>query len=397
MAIRNFIKIAACFLAAFSVISCSQTSKEEVLNSNLETIVKNYEAVGLAVAAVKDGKIIYSNTFGYKDLDAKTPLQESDIFRIASISKSFTALGIMQMVEQGKIDLEGDVSKYVGFDVKNPNFPDKVITMRMLLSHTSSINDSEGYYCPNAVKLINPDSNKTYAKAFNNYEPGTSYEYCNLGYNTLGTILERVSGERFDKYIVNHILKPIDVYAGYEVGSLDANKFVQLYAYQENDGTYQHSPEAYMPRTKEIENYIFGVSTPVFSPTGGLKISAKDLAKVMLVHMNYGSTIATEDKEAVKIIDKHSAEIMQSKIAYPTDEGDSYGFAIRTSDQLIDGKTMIGHTGGAYGVITTMFWDKEREFGIVTMTNGCKPGRVKNFPAFNREVNNEIYNTLIKK
>ncbi len=396
MTIKNFIKVTACCLVAFGVISCTQTSKEEILNSNLESIIKNYEAIGLAVAAVKDGKIIYSNTFGYKDLDAKTPLQESDIFRIASISKSFTALGIMQMVEQGKIDLEGDVSKYVGFDVKNPNFPDKVITMRMLLSHTSSINDSEGYYCPNAVKLINPDSNKTYANAFNNYEPGSKYEYCNLGYNTLGTILERVSGERFDKYIVNNILNPIGVYGGYEVGSLDSDKFVQLYAYQE-DGTFQHSPEAYMLRTKEIENYIFGVSTPLFSPTGGLKISAKDLAKVMLMHMNYGSTVANRGEESVKIIDKHSAEVMQSKIAYPTDEGDSYGFAIRTSDQLIDGKTMIGHTGGAYGVITTMFWDKDREFGIITMTNGCRLARTNNFPAFNREINNEIYNTLIKE
>ena len=87
------------------------------------------KAVGLAVVAVKDGQIIYNKSLGYKDLDAKTPLGDSDIFRIASISKSFTATAIMQMVEQGKINLNDPVSKYIGFPVVNPNFPEDTITV----------------------------------------------------------------------------------------------------------------------------------------------------------------------------------------------------------------------------------------------------------------------------
>ncbi len=200
---------------------------------------------------IKDGKIIYHKSLGYKDLENSIPLADGDLFRIASISKSFTATAIMQLVEKGKIELEGDVSDYIGFKVRNPNFPDTKITIKMLLSHSSSLNDSEGYF---NLNVINPDSSKSWTKAYNYYKPGTKYEYCNLGFNTLGTILERVSGERFDKYIVNHILKPLKLYGGYEVGSLDSTKFVRIYSYNQ-DGSYKWSKEAYAPRTNEIKNY----------------------------------------------------------------------------------------------------------------------------------------------
>ena len=190
---KKFLLIA---LAAVTVFAC--TNKEEEFNKEIQTIIEQNNTVGLAVVAVNNGEVVYSNTYGYKNLETKEPLKENDIFRIASISKSFTATAIMQLVEQGKLSLDQDVSELVGFSVRNPKYPEKVITLKMLLSHTSSMNDSNGYFTINA---INPDSSATWQTAWNSYEPGTDYEYCNLGYNTLGTILERVSGERFDKYI----------------------------------------------------------------------------------------------------------------------------------------------------------------------------------------------------
>ncbi|MEG0891632.1 MAG: serine hydrolase domain-containing protein [Bacteroidales bacterium] len=385
-----FFKNLAITISAASLFSCAQLTKEEQLNNELKSIMEKNEAIGLAVAAVKDGKIIYTNSFGYKDKENKIELKNEDIFRIASISKSFTATAIMQMVEQGKIDLEGDVSQYIGFPVRNPAYPQIPITIRMLLSHSSSLNDSEGYF---KINVINPDSSATFAKAYNSYEPGTKYDYCNLGYNTLGTILERISGERFDQYIVNHILKPIGVYGGYNVEELDSTKFVKIYEYQPN-GTFLYAPEAYAKKTKEIATYKMGFSTPIFSPTGGLKISAQDLAKVMIMHMNLGKIKNPNTPDSIQIIDKHSAELMQTKIISPTNEGDAYGFAIRISDQLIDGKTMIGHTGGAYGVFTAMFWDKDKKIGFVTMTNGCKENREKHFISLSRQATNAMYTYL---
>lgn len=361
--------------AAATLFAC--TSKEQQFNQEVAAIMERNNNVGLALVAVNDGQVVLNERYGVKNLETGEPIAKDDIFRIASISKSFTATAIMQLVEQGKLNLQQDVSELVGFQVRNPKFPEKVITVEMLLSHTSSMNDANGYFTINA---INPDSSATWQTAWNAYEPGTGYEYCNLGFNTLGTILERISGERFDKYIVNHILNPIGVYGGYEVLSLDSTKFVNLYSWDSEKGEYSHSPAAYATREEEIKNYVFGHSTAVFSPTGGLKISPQDLAKVMQMHMNLGTT-----PEGTQIISKESAEAMQSIVAPKTDEGDAYGYAIRTSNQLLDGHTMIGHTGSAYGVYTSMFWDKDRKFGFIVMTNGCNRREDNNFMAIHRE------------
>ena len=118
----------------------------------------------------------------------------------------------MQLVDKRKLRLDDDVSKLAGCTIRNPKFPDKIITLRMLLSHTSSINDSQGYF---DMIAINPDKNPDWAKCYNNYEPGTNYQYCNYNYNIAGTILERISGERFDHYITKHILAPLGIYGGF--------------------------------------------------------------------------------------------------------------------------------------------------------------------------------------
>ena len=362
-------------VALAAMFAC--TSKQDQFNEEVKAIMERNNNVGLALVAVNNGEVVLNETYGVKNIETGEPIAKDDIFRIASISKSFCATAVMQLVEQGKLSLDQDVSELVGFEVRNPNFPDKVITVKMLLSHTASMSDANGYF---SLNVLNPDSSATWKQAWNNYAPETGYEYCNLGYNTLGTIVERVSGERYDQYIINHILNPIGVYGGYEVLSLDSTKFVNIYTWDGEKGEYIHKPAAYATKEKEIENYVFGVSTPVFSPTGGLKISAQDLAQVMKMHMNLGTA-----ENGTQIISKESAEAMQSIVAPKTDEGDAYGFAIRTSNQLLDGHTMIGHTGGAYGVYTSMFWNKDRNFGFVVMTNGCNGRYDNNFMAIHRE------------
>ncbi len=373
-------------LIAAAVVGCAP-SKEELAEQAFKEITERNQTVGLAVVAVKDGEIVYRNAFGLKDLENQIPLADTTLFRIASISKSFTATGISQLVEQGKLSLDDDAAKLLGFDLRNPKYPDTPITVRMLLSHSSSLSDANGYFSLNAA---NPDSSSTWQSAWNDYAPGSKYEYCNLGYNSLGAILERVSGERFDKYVVNHILQPLDLYGGYEVLSLDTTQFAKIYEYNRADSSFRHRPEAYATRAEEIANYNFGHSTPVFSPTGGLKISPVGLAKVMMMHMNGGSL------GDVKIIEPESSAAMQSQVI-PTDDDSHYGFAIETTDKLLDGHTMIGHTGGAYGVFTSMFWDKDRQFGFVVMTNGCNVRRDNGFISIHRESARALYDLFIKE
>lgn len=368
----------------FLIIGVVERLKAQNANAEAEfkTVMDKYNAVGAAVAVVKEGKIIYTHSFGLKDLENKKPLNDQDIFRIASISKSFSATSIMQLVEAGKISLDDDFGDLVGFKIRNPKFPDLKITLKMALSHTSSLNDSQGYL---NLDVINPGKNPNWAKCYNDYAPGSKFDYCNLNFNLIGTIIEKKSGERFDNYVKNHVLKPLGLYAGYCVDSLDSTRFVNLYEYHADTKTYTPSPTAYAPRRTEIANYIMGYSTPVFSPTGGMKISATDLAKYMIMHMNYGTS------NDVKIITKKSAKKMQT--ALTDDEG--YGLAIRTADQLIPGVKLKGHTGSAYGLFSTMFFNPKEKFGFVIITNGINATHTDGFPDFSRAAINSLYQAFI--
>jgi CubicO group peptidase (beta-lactamase class C family) len=349
----------------------------------IEGLMRQQRVMGLSVAVVKKHKVIYTHSFGLKDSAKGTPLTDDCLFRIASISKSFSATSILQLVEAGKLSLDDDIGDLVGFTVRNPKFPDKPITVRLVLSHQSSINDSQGYF---TLDAINPSRNPDWAKCYNDYEPGGGYMYCNLNYNMIGTIIEKLSGERFDQYVKHHILDPLKLYGGYCVDSLDATRFATLYEYHSDSNYFSPSPAAYAPRREEIRNYVMGYSTPIFSPTGGMKITATDLAKYMIMHMYKGRS------RGKRIISRKSAELMQSKMT----EKEGYGFAIWTTDKLVKGVTMIGHTGSAYGLYSAMFFDPIKKFGVVVISNGCDPAYTDGFNLVISKAVNCLYETLAR-
>ena len=370
-------------LLIFGLIPCVANGQAKPVEASIDSLMAKFKAIGLGVAVVKDGELVYTHSFGLKDVESKTPLTDKDIFRIASISKSFSATSIFQLIEKGKLSLDDDFSSVVGFKVRNPKYPATVITVKMVMSHTSSINDSEGYF---NLDAINPDKNPNWAKCYNSYEPGKGYQYCNLNYNMIGTVIEKLSGERFDKYVKNHILEPLGLYGGYWVESLDSNRFVTLYEYDGKKETFAPAELAYNPRSEEISKYVMGYSTPIFSPTGGMKISATDLAKYMSMHMFQGKY------KGVRLISKKSAKVMQTKIS----EEEGYGLAIRTVSDLIPGKVMKGHTGSAYGLYSMMFFHPKEKFGIVVITNGCLPTYTNGYNDFLAAATNILYDNFIK-
>lgn len=368
----------------FLLISLNGYSQPEKAEAGIRAMMEQTKVVGLSVAVVKNNQVIYTNAFGKKNLESNTPLTSDCLFRIASISKSFSATSIMQLVEAGKLSLEDDISKLVGFSVRNPKFPETVITLRMVLSHRSSINDSQGYF---TLDAINPDKNSNWAKCYNDYEPGKGYMYCNLNYNMVGTIIEKISGERFDQYVKHHVLDPLGLYGGYCVDSLDQSRFATIYEYNGDSAKFEASPGAYAPRRQEIANYTMGYTTPVFSPTGGMKISAGDLARYMIMHSKQGRY------KGKRIIAKKSAAAMQTPLS--SEEG--YGLAIMTSEKLIPGKIMKGHTGSAYGLYSAMFFEPKEKFGFVVITNGSDPRYTEGFNAVIRNTVNILYESFVAK
>ena len=353
--------IALLLLSCKTSTSNNNCRDEKLLEKGFEEIMQRNSAVGLQVAAVKDGKTIYNASFGYKDLENKTPIENDDMLRIASISKTFVATAIMQLVEQGKVDLDADISDYMGFPIRNPKFPQQPITARMLLSHTSSMSDANGYF---SLDYLNPAVSPTWEKAWNTWEPGSKYQYCNLGYNTLGAIIEITSGQRFDEYMKEHLFAPLGIHASHNVADLNPDELIGIYQYNRSDSSYRKNETAYT--LPDLENYRMGYSTPVFSPTGGVKICAKDLAKAMIMHMNWGTTA-----DGTRIISEESSRMMQSEITTTNYEGERYGMAMITTSDLFTDARATGHDGLALGAHTAMYWIMEKNFGVIVMTNGC--------------------------
>lgn len=360
--------------------SYGQSDQAEV---SISAIMQETPVAGLSVAVVKGNRVIYAHSFGYMDLENRIPLTNDNIFRIASISKSFSATSIMQLAENGKLSLDDDVGDLLGFPVRNPKFPGTIITLRMLLSHRSSINDSQGYF---SLDAIDPSKNADGSKCYNDYEPGKGYQYCNLNYNLTGAIIEKISGERFDQYVKKHITDPLGLKAGYCVDSLDASSFAKIYEYRADSSKFIHAPAAYAPRSAEIAAYVMGRSTPVFSPTGGMKISAVDLARYMVMHSRMGRF------EGGRIISKKSAGMMRTVLS----EKEGYGLALLTTDKLISGERMLGHTGSAYGLYSAMFWHPKKKFGFIVISNGCHPGYSEGFNTVIRKTVNGLYDVFIR-
>ena len=138
-----------------------------------------------------------------------------DPVRVASISKLVVGVGVMQLVEAGKLDLDADVSNYLGWPLRNPAFPDRPITLTLLLSHTSSIRDHDDQYAValgDTVQATMADSRSWDLK----YGPGANYfSYSNMNFPIVASIVERVTGERFDKWMRAHVLEPMKLDACY--------------------------------------------------------------------------------------------------------------------------------------------------------------------------------------
>ncbi len=337
----------------------ANSPRRTAFNTELRQMMDSLNVVGLSIAVVKNNQIVFNNSYGVQDLESKVPVTNSTYFRIASISKSFSAVSIMQLVEQGKVMLDTDVNDVLNFKVRNPKFPDVPITVEMLLDHTSSLNDSEGYW--ESLDCITPGKNENYTKAYNDYKPGTKYEYCNLNFSLLGSIIERLSGERFDQYVAKHIVKPLGISASFNINDIPASKIAKLYSW---DGSKYLEQNAYRPIGPDVINgYKLTESSVTFSPAGGMKISARNLAKYMLMHMNYGKSPLA----STRILKEESSRLMQVDHT----PGYHYGLALEQTDEYTPGDVLVGHTGGAYGLRSAMFFNPDKKYGIVMICSGC--------------------------
>lgn len=349
----------------------SKTMSDKQIEKTILGYMEECKTAGMEVVLVKGNDIIYQNAFGVRDLETKEPLELTDIMRIASISKSFSGASILQLCEAGKLDLEDDCSDYLPFKLRNPKHPDIPITIKMLLSHTSSMRDYGGAALYRDDYYVNPAKccADSIALMFFDYAPGQGYKYCNRALNLIGMIIEKASGERFDDYVRNHILTPIGITnAGYNLDSLDRNTITTLYTYNKKKDCLEKA-KGYVPNNEykiRKGTYKIGLDGCYWSPTGGMKISAPNLAKWMMTLRDGGMAPSGN-----RILSEKSVKKMLTPVT-PAEPGKYYQLTTRTEPYFIEGVTLKGHTGSAQGLKSCMFFNPESDWGFVCLCSSTK-------------------------
>lgn len=362
------------------------------------------ELASLSVLAIRNGQVSYEGQFGRRFIGTgglpDKPVEGDTKFRIASISKMMTTLGLLRLVEAGKVELDADVSDYLGFRLRNPNFPDTPILLRHLLTHTSSLRDDAGYSwgTDTAMRDVLLPGARLYGDGrmwAANAGPGAYFTYCNLGFGLVGTIMERVTDERFDRLMDRLLIAPLGLHASYHPADLppaDLDQLATLYRKRTVDtevwdptGPWIAQADDYSkaPPTLPagIEQYVIGANATPFSPTGGLRISARDLGVIMTMLMNGGVIDGT------RILQKATLDRMFSRQwTYDGHNGDTAGGLLNAwglgneqfpdqaenNTRLVEGGgfSAVGHLGDAYGLMSVFVADLKRKNGMIVLVGG---------------------------
>jgi CubicO group peptidase (beta-lactamase class C family) len=337
---------------------------------------------------------------GFADVATGRKVTAGDPVRVASISKLVTAIGVMRLVEQGKLDLDADVSRWLGWPLRHPSFPDRPITLRLLLSHRSSLTDAAGYYAtPLGGELRSIlDDRRAWDDA---HAPGTYFRYTNLNFPLVAMAMEGATGERFDRLVQRLVLRPLGIEGCFNwdtCGDATAARAVVLYdtdgkpVRDDNHGRKPACPVVVAEgEACDLSRWRAGANGALFSPQGGLRISANGLARIGQLLLNEGSV------DGVRVLQPASVRMLiepqwtytpDGGMTYEEDSGPDrgffcrYGLAVQTlatpregchDDPFGDGIARVGHSGSAYGLFSGVWVDREAGTGVAYFATGM-PG-----------------------
>lgn len=376
---------------------------ENTLIARMNRIIADpaHPLMAAAIGVVKNNQVLFADTVGRKQLHGDEATAETK-YRTASISKLMTATGVWQLIEQGLVDPDADASDYVGFRLRNPHHPDTPITVRMLLSHTSSIRDGGipgSYNIPygHHISAFFTEGSACYIAncwAPAPEAPGVFFAYSNMNYCLLGSVIENVSGERFDQYMTRHIFAPMGLTCSYNVSEMPQAVQAQVGTiYRKLNGAGQDDPEhgVWTPQCDDFSNgypnadysdYPIGSNGSLFGPMGSLRVSVRELCQLMLMFCNGGAY------QGVRILKPETLDRMFTP-AWTYDpaigNGDTYcsmmlcygmGPHIFTNtdmgDRIVMGQDLpfAGHTADAYGLLGGMLFDRKKGNGIIYIAAG---------------------------
>jgi CubicO group peptidase (beta-lactamase class C family) len=370
---------------------------------------------GLQVSLLDGGRAGAGFALGMAQLgdDGPVPLRRDHRVRIASISKLVVAIGVMRLVEQSALDLDADVSEVLGWRLRNPAFPGVPITIRQLLTHTSSLRDGSVYFVPAGEAelrdFFRPGTalweNGAHFAAGPGREPGAYFTYSNLAFGVLGSLVELASAERFDQYMAREVLEPLGLDARFDPCAIPAAQRAAGFRRRAPGGDWD--PEGpWVPQVDAgtpscfyggadpafvehfLAGYELGSNGTMYSPQGGLRASADDLVVVLRMLAAGGVVDGRRILEATTVdamlapgwtLAADGGNGLSAGEAAPggPTEGlmTSYGLSVHRIDMRAWGfetgpRLLVGHLGEAYGVLSHALLDPETGDGIATIVTG---------------------------
>ena len=346
-------------------------------------------------------RVTASGAAGFADKARGRALTPADPARIASISKLVVALGVMRLVEQGRLDLDRDVSHWLGWPLRNPAFPDRAITLRLLLSHQSSLRDGIDYALPLGMEL------RTALQAPAAYDaehpPGSYFRYSNLNFPVVASVMERATGERFDRLMHRLVLAPLGLDACFNWTTCGGSAIARAVVLYAPDGSVVRDDVGGRPppcpvlvpdgKACDLSGYRPGSNGALFSPQGGLRISAEGLAVIgrllLLGGVHEGERFLSE---------QGIEEMLKPHWRFDGANGDTeegfycgYGLGVQIiphggcRDDLTGRSTpLLGHAGDAYGVRSGLWVDRSRGVGMSYFATGIAENAPKGETAFRR-------------
>lgn len=339
---------------------------------------------------------------GWADRAAARAITADDPVRIASVSKLVLTLGLLRLVEQGLLDLDRDLGEYLGWPLRHPSHADVPITLRLLLTHRSGLTDDAGYASDVATRTRELAARPGAWDAA--HAPGSYFRYTNLNFVLVGAAMERVSGERLDRLMDRLVLGPLGIDGCFNWAACsDAAIARAVVVYRANGETGVDDLGGRRPACPALpapdgscglDAVRPGDNGGLFSPQGGLRISARDLAKIGRLLLNGGEV------DGVRLLRTSTLEEMlrpawtwdgSNGLTFETDTGDSdrglfcrHGLGAQTlatrvpgcrDDPWGDGVARVGHGGDAYGLVSGVWVDRAGGRGTAYFITGGDLGR----------------------
>ncbi|HET7270989.1 MAG TPA: serine hydrolase domain-containing protein [Rubrobacter sp.] len=317
--------------------------------------MKTHHIAGAAVSVVKDGKLFFAKGYGDADLKNGIPVDpERTTFRIGSVTKLFTWTAVMQLAEQGKLDLDEDINTYLDFRI--PDTYPQPITLKDLMTHTAGFEDR--YYerlekDPN--DLLPPREWLISHMPARVRPPGEVAAYSSYGTALAGYIVGRVSGEPYDRYIQEHILNPLDM--AHTTAHSPTPQDIRAHSsvgYTYKDGAFKAFPD------------YTDMGQPAMAPAGGMQASATDMARFMIAQLRDGGHGDANTARA-RILNEGTLRRMHGTLYTPDPRllGTAYGFF----DFTDDGQRTIGHSGGSDPIYSLLLLLPTQNLGVFVVYN----------------------------